>query len=204
MITQPSGGNPAISGAICPCLLRFAIIPASSTIALPGLAMNTSTACLTLIAALARRGVIGLNNTLPWRLPEDLKRFKALTLGHPVIMGRKTWQSLGRPLPGRDNIVISRQPGFQAEGARQASDIAGALHLARATGTDEIFVIGGGEIYRQCLPLAQRLQLTEIDHDFEGDAFFPDVDRSLWQETARQHQHAEAGFDYDFVTYQRI
>lgn len=169
--------------------------------------MNASAApvaSLTLIAALTRQGVIGLNNTLPWRLPEDLKRFKALTLGHPVIMGRKTWQSLGRPLPGRENIVISRQAGFHAEGARLVADIPQALALAQATGTDEIFVIGGGEVYRQCLPLAQRLQLTEIDQDFEGDAFFPAFDRSLWRETGRQHQHADAGFDYDFVTYQRL
>ncbi len=165
--------------------------------------MSDPSFSLTLIAALARRGVIGLNNALPWRLPEDLKRFKSLTLGHPVIMGRKTWDSLGRPLPGRENIVISRQPDFHPEGARLARDIPQALALARAGGMAEVFVIGGGDIYRQCLPLADRLQLTEIQHDFEGDAFFPDFDRSLWQETARSRQHAEAGFDYDFVTYQR-
>lgn len=159
--------------------------------------------CLTLIAALSRGGVIGMNNALPWRLPEDLKRFKALTLGHPIIMGRKTWDSLGRPLPGRENIVISRQPAFQPEGAHRAPDLSGALALAQATGTDEIFIIGGGEIFQQSLPQARRLQLTEIDHDFEGDVFFPDFDRSQWRETLRTRHRAEAGFDYDFVTYQR-
>ncbi len=159
--------------------------------------------CLTLIAAVARNDVIGLDNTLPWRLPEDLKRFKALTLGHPIIMGRKTWASLGRPLPGRTNIVVSRDPDYATEGATTVRSLEQAIAVAATTGTDEIFVIGGAEIYRQTLPLAQRLQLTEIDSDFAGDTYFPTIDRKLWFESARECHHAEAGFSYAFVTLER-
>ena len=156
---------------------------------------------LTLIAAVARNGVIGSDNKLPWRLPEDLKRFKALTLSHPIIMGRKTWASLGRPLPGRSNIVISRDPGFQATGCIVVDTLAAAL--AACDGVDEAFVIGGAEIYALALPLAHRLQLTEIQQDFPGDTRFPAIDRSVWRETARECHQSEAGFAYDFVTYQR-
>lgn len=163
----------------------------------------TSTPRLTLIAAVARNGVIGVDNTLPWRLPEDLKRFKALTLGHPIVMGRKTWESLGRPLPGRANIVVSRDPDYSAAGATLARSLLSAIEAAAASGTDEVFVIGGAEIYRLALPLAQRLQLTEIDREFAGDAHFPDFDRQAWLETARECHHSETGFDYAFVTYER-
>lgn len=161
------------------------------------------TPCLTLIAAVARNGVIGLDNTLPWRLPEDLKRFKALTLGHPVIMGRKTWESLARPLPGRHNIVISRDPRYVARGATTTTTLEQAIAIAAHEEGQEIFVIGGSAIYRLALPLAQRLQLTEIDQDYAGDAHFPGFDRSVWQETSREQHRAEAGFDYAFVTYER-
>jgi len=166
-------------------------------------AAAAATPRLTLIAAVARNGVIGLDNTLPWRLPEDLKRFKALTLGHPIVMGRKTWESLGRPLPGRANIVVSRDPNYVAAGATTARSLPEAIEAAAATGTDEVFVIGGAEIYRLALPLAQRLQLTEIDREFPGDAHFPEFDRQAWLETARERHHVEAGFDYAFVTYER-
>jgi dihydrofolate reductase len=166
----------------------------------------SSAGCLTLIAAVARDGVIGLNNTLPWRLPEDFRRFKALTLGHPVVMGRKTWDSLGRPLPGRENIVITRDPARILPGASAVASLAQAIELAAqsAAGADEIFVIGGAEIYRLALPLAQRLQLTEIDANFAGDAHFPTIDRTLWHETTRETHHADAGFDYAFATYCRM
>ncbi|MCX7170427.1 MAG: dihydrofolate reductase [Proteobacteria bacterium] len=147
--------------------------------------------------------VIGNGNALPWRLPEDLKRFKALTHGHPVIMGRKTWESLGRPLPGRTNIVISRRADLHAPGATPVGSLEAALAAAAATGTDEAFIIGGAEIYGQALPLADRLQLTEIDRDYAGDVFFPKFDRAAWHETARAAQHAEAGLAYTFVTYER-
>ncbi|MBI5920333.1 MAG: dihydrofolate reductase [Betaproteobacteria bacterium] len=159
---------------------------------------------ITLIAAVARNNVIGLDNAMPWRLPEDLKRFKALTLGHPVIMGRKTWESLGRPLPGRTNIVISRNPAFTASGATPTGSLEAALAQAAATGTDETFIIGGAEIYRQALPLADRLQLTMIEQEFAGDAFFPSWDAAEWHETQREQHRAEAGFDYAFVTYARL
>ena len=159
---------------------------------------------ITLIAALARNQVIGDGNRMPWRLPEYLKRFKALTYGHPVIMGRKTWESLGRPLPGRTNIVVSRSADFSAAGATLAASLEEALATAAATGSDEIFIIGGAEIYRQALPVVQRLQLTEIDRDYSGDAFFPALDREAWRETAREAHHAEALFDYAFVTYERV
>lgn len=159
--------------------------------------------CLTLIAALARNGVIGRDNAMPWHLPEDLKRFKALTLGSPIIMGRKTWESLGRPLPGRHNIVISRDPRYVAQGASLVNSLSQAVDLAAEERPEEIFVIGGAEIYRLALPLAQRLQLTEIDQDFAGDAHFPAFADSGWQEVARASHRAEAGFDYSFVTYER-
>ena len=157
----------------------------------------------TLIAAVARNNVIGLGNAMPWRLPEDLKRFKALTLGHPIVMGRKTWESLGRPLPGRTNIVISRDPAFTPPGATAAGSLEAALAAAAATGTDETFLIGGAEIYAQALPLAHRLRLTMIDCEFEGDAFFPPWDAADWRETHREQHHADAGFDYAFVTFER-
>ncbi len=157
---------------------------------------------ITLIAAVARNRVIGAGNALPWRLPEDLKRFKSLTLGHPIIMGRKTWESLGRPLPGRTNIVVSRSADFAAPGGAVVGSLEASVAMAASTGADEAFVIGGAEIYRQALPLAHRLQLTEIDRDFAGDAHFPAFDAAQWRETARELHHA-AGFDYAFVTYER-
>ena len=158
---------------------------------------------ITLIAAVAKNRVIGVGNALPWRLPEDLKRFKALTLGHPIVMGRKTWESLGRPLPGRTNIVVSRTTGFKAAGATPAGSLDEALATALATGSDETFIIGGADIYRQALPLAGCLQLTEIDRDFTGDVHFPPVDSTQWLETAREKHQSDGNFDYAFVTYAR-
>ena len=159
---------------------------------------------LALIAACARGGVIGIDNRLPWHLPEDMKFFRETTRGKPVIMGRKTWESLPdafRPLPGRINIVISRNPGFQAAGGTVVDSLENAL---TAAGNAEIaFVIGGAELYRQALPLADRLYLTEIDRDFAGDAFFPDFDRKHWQEVARDARITESGLPFAFVTYQR-
>ena len=159
---------------------------------------------LALIAACARGGVIGVENRLPWHLPEDMKFFRETTRGKPVIMGRKTWESLPaafRPLPGRLNIVVSRNPGFEAPGASVVASLPEAL---AAAGDAEIaFVIGGAELYRQALPLADRLLLTEIDQAYEGDAFFPDFDRSLWHETAREPRVAESGLPFAFVTYER-
>ena len=154
-----------------------------------------------LVAAVAANGVIGGNGTLPWHLPEDLKHFKALTLGHPVIMGRKTWVSLGKPLPGRENIVVTRSPGFEAPGASIASSLDAALALC--AGEPVVFVIGGGELYAAALPIADGLVLTEIQRDFAGDVRFPDFGRSAWRETQRQPQTGADGLRFDFVLYER-
>ena len=154
-----------------------------------------------LIAAVAANRSIGLANKLPWRLPEDLKRFKALTLGHPVVMGRRTWESLGRALPERDNIVVTRSPQLAAPGCRIAHSLEEAL--AAAGNAAEVFVIGGAEIFGAALPLAARMLLTEIRRDFPGDAFFPPFDRAAFREISRQRQRAADGLEYDFVEYLR-
>ena len=165
---------------------------------------------LALIAAVAANGCIGIDNKLPWYLPEDLKYFKAVTSGKPVIMGRSTYESLGRPLPNRTNIVITRNTDFRApEGVRVVHSLQEALRVAEAVahidGSDEIVVIGGAQIYAQALPLVQRLYLTEVGKDVGGDAFFPAWDRTLWQESARaNHRYEPAGLDYSFVVYDRI
>jgi dihydrofolate reductase len=156
---------------------------------------------VTIIAALSRNGVIGRDNRLPWHIAEDLKRFKALTLGHPVIMGRRTHESLGRPLPGRDNIVITRSKDYAARGCRVVHTLEEALAACARAG--EAFVIGGAEIYVLALPLADRLQLTEVDADIEGDAHFPAFERGAWREAARESRAAPDGMRYDFVTYER-
>jgi dihydrofolate reductase len=154
-----------------------------------------------LVAAVAANGVIGANGKLPWRLPEDLKHFKALTLGHPVIMGRKTWESLGRPLPGRENIVVTRSAGYDAPGASVAASLDAALALC--AGESLAFVIGGSELYAAALPLADGLVLTEIHRDYDGDTRFPAFDRKVWRETQRKPQTAADGLRFDFVLYER-
>ncbi|MDG9971649.1 dihydrofolate reductase [Achromobacter mucicolens] len=159
-------------------------------------------ASLTLIVAYSTNRAIGRDNALPWKLPGDLAHFKRSTLGHPIIMGRKTWDSLGRPLPGRSNIVISRNPDFSAAGAILAPTLEAAV--AACGDIDEAFVIGGAQIYAQALPLASRVLATEVHADVEGDAFFPLLPSFQWKETAREPQPAENGYDYDFVTYERV
>ena len=156
-----------------------------------------------MIAAVAANGVIGADNRLPWRLPEDLKRFRALTTGHAVIMGRKTWESLPRALPERQNIVVTHRRHFVAAGADVAHSFAEAL--ARVRLPAPAFCIGGGELYRAALPFATTLHMTEIAHEFEGDAWFPPIDRSEWRETAREDRPAAEppGFAYSYVTYER-
>jgi len=157
---------------------------------------------LALIAAVARNGVIGADNALPWRLPADLARFRALTTGHAVVMGRRTWESLRRPLPGRQNIVVTRRAGFGAEGAQAAHSLGDALGMVRMPAP--AFCIGGAELYRAALPLADVLYMTEIERDFEGDVRFPPFDRSAFRVTSREEVRPEGGFDYAFVTYERI
>jgi dihydrofolate reductase len=156
---------------------------------------------LALIAAVARNGVIGSGNALPWRLPADLQRFRMLTTGHTVIMGRRTWESIGRALPDRQNIVVTRQPGYAAAGARVKASLDDALQAA--TLPAPVFCIGGGELYALALPRAATLHLTEIDREFEGDTRFPYFDRAAWREAARDEHRAPEGFGYAFVTYER-
>jgi dihydrofolate reductase len=165
---------------------------------------------LSLIAALAENGVIGRDNKLPWHLPNDLKYFRAVTIGKPVIMGRRTWESLGRPLPGRTNIVITRQPAYEATGARVVATLDEAIRLAESValidGQDECVVIGGAEIYALALPRCDRLYLTEVHATVDGDAYFPVFDRARWRERARERFAAEGPnpFDYSFVVYERV
>ncbi len=164
---------------------------------------NTSPVTLHLIYARAANGVIGKDNRLPWHLPEDLAHFKRTTLGCPVIMGRKTWDSLPtkfRPLPGRLNIVITRDPAFVAEGASLARSLEAALKQCPSNGT--AWVIGGAQIYAQALPLARKVVVTEIDKDFEGDAFAPELGE-VWRETSREAHVSASGLPFSFVTYQR-
>jgi dihydrofolate reductase len=146
---------------------------------------------LSLIAAVAANGVIGRGGALPWHLPEDLKRFKALTLGHHIVMGRKTYESIGRLLPGRTTVIVTRQRDYAAPGAVVAASIEDAI--TRCTGDDEVFVIGGAQIYQAALPIADRLYLTEVMADVEGDTHFPAFDRRQWRERSRERLPAMAG-----------
>ncbi len=158
---------------------------------------------LSLIVARARNGVIGKDNAMPWKIPGEQAYFKRVTMGHPIIMGRRTWQSIGRPLPGRRSIVISRSAAFEAPGAEVVTSLDAALALC--ADADEVFVIGGAELYRMALPGADRLLITEIDHDFDGDTYFPAPDAAQWKESARDH-HAptpERPFAVDYVDYVR-
>ncbi len=143
---------------------------------------------IALIVAMAENGVIGRDNRLPWHLPADLRHFKRLTLGKPVIMGRKTFESIGRPLPGRTNIVLTRQPGFAPAGVRVAASLDAALAMAeaqaRADGVDEVMVIGGAAVYAEALPRADRLYLTRVQLAVDGDARFPEPDPASWHRTA--------------------
>ena len=158
-------------------------------------------ACLSLIVAIAKNRVIGVNNTLPWHLPEDLKRFRALTTGHHIIMGRKTYDSLGRLLPGRTTVIVTRNPDYQVEGAIVVHSLEAAIS---ACGDDnEVFLIGGAELYKDGLTLANKLYMTEIDAEYEGDAFFPEFDEAEWQVGERENHQAENGLGFSYVSYQR-
>jgi len=156
---------------------------------------------LHIIAAVAANGVIGAGGGLPWRLPEDLRHFKQLTLGHPVIMGRRTWESIGKALPGRLNIVVTRQAGFAAAGASVAHSLAAALEVCRDA--ERAFVIGGAELYREALAVSDVLELTEIHRDYAGDTRFPEFDRAHWREAMREAHTTADGMRFDFVRYDR-
>ena len=152
---------------------------------------------ISLIVAASRNNVIGAKGRLPWRLSGDLKRFKALTLGKPIVMGRLTYESIGRPLPGRQNIVITRQADYEAEGCDVVPSIEAAL--AAAGNAEEIMIIGGGHIYREFLPRADRIYLTRVQAEVDGDAFLPVIAADEWYEIAREHHAADESNEYDFV-----
>ena len=158
---------------------------------------------VTLIAAVSENGVIGRGNALPWHLPADLQRFKRLTTGHAVVMGRKTWESIRRPLPHRRNIVISSSPGFQPEGATVVPDFPAAIRAARDL--TEIFAIGGSRVFEAALPLTDRLELTRVHAQVPGDAFFPKLDLSEWKLVAEERHPADEqhAFPFSFLSYDR-
>ena len=164
---------------------------------------------LSMMVAKASNNVIGRDNKLPWYLPNDLKYFKQVTFGKPVIMGRKTWESLKGPLPGRTNIVITRQPDYLADGAKVVATLDDAVAMAENVafieGQEEAVIMGGAEIYSLALPQADRLYLTEVHANVEGDTFFPEYDASEWQQIAREDFAAEGPtpYDYSFVVYER-
>jgi len=177
---------------------RFRAVAAMSAAAAPAAARS-----LALIAAVARNGVIGVDNRLPWRLAADLRRFRSLTTGHTIVMGRKTWESLPGALPGRENVVVTRQAGYRADNAVVVASLDDAL--AAASLPSPVFCIGGGELYGAALPRADILYLTEIDRDVAGDTTFPAFDRARWREIYREShsRDTEDGFGYAFVTYRR-
>ena len=156
---------------------------------------------LSIVVACDQQGGIGIDNKLPWHLPEDLAFFKRTTSGHPIIMGRKTYDSIGRPLPNRLNIVITRNPEWRADGVEAVTSLDAAVALV---GISDAFIIGGAQIFDEALARVNRLVVTEIDHSFNCDVFFPKVDPQQWEEIAREQHHSAANnFDYAFVTYQR-
>jgi dihydrofolate reductase len=158
---------------------------------------------INIVVAMSRNGVIGRNGGLPWRLPADLKRFKLVTMGHPIVMGRKTHESIGRPLPGRQNIVVSRQPGYRVPRCRVVRSLNAALEAAGDV--DEVMVVGGAALYGAALSAAGRIYLTEVQVDLEGDTVFPALDPAVWKETGRDEHGADANneYDYNFVILDR-
>jgi len=157
---------------------------------------------LSLIVAVAHHGVIGVNNTLPWHLPEDLKRFRALTIGHHIIMGRKTHESLNRLLPGRTHVIVTRNPDYKVEGALVAHSLQEAITLC--ADDPEVFVIGGAELFKDALEHADTLYLTEIDAEYAGDVFFPTFDASAWKEASREQNVSVNGLGFTYVTYNKL
>ena len=160
---------------------------------------------LSIIVAVSENGIIGLDNQLIWRLPDDLKRFKKLTLGHPMIMGRKTFESIGKPLPGRQSIIITRDKDFSFEGTIVVHSLQEAIEVAKKIETEEAFIIGGGDIYRQVQGNCDRLYITEVHTQTQGDTFFQIEKPELWQETERTHHDTDENhaFSFDFVNLSR-
>jgi dihydrofolate reductase len=157
---------------------------------------------LTIVVARARNGVIGQGNALPWHLPEDLRHFKATTLGHPVLMGRRTFESIGRPLPGRRNIVITRNPDWSHEGCERAGSIDEAVRLC--AGSPEAFVIGGAQVYAEALPQVGTLVVTEVDAEPQGDAYFPAPDPRQWRLVHREPALSSSGLGFAICRYERL
>ena len=159
---------------------------------------------ISLIVAMAKNRIIGINNTLPWHLPADLKHFKMLTMGHHIVMGRKTYESIGKPLPGRTSVVITRNRELKIEGCVMSGSLPEAIAACR--GDEEIFIVGGAEIFEQALPLADMLYVTEIQQDIAGDTYFPMFDKNRWREVAREQHRQEIPqpLEYHFVTYQKV
>lgn len=160
---------------------------------------------LSIIVAVAENGVIGHNNQLIWHLPEDLKMFKRLTSGHPIIMGRKTFESIGKPLPNRTSIIITKNPEFQIEGCITVHSLEEAIEAANEIEENEAFIIGGAEIYRLALPFADTIYLTEVHHSFEGDTFFPAIDKDIWEEVNRTDHDVDEKhlYKYSFVELEK-
>ena len=158
---------------------------------------------LAIIVAMAQNRTIGINNTLPWRIPEDLRHFKALTMGHHMIMGRKTFDSIGKPLPGRTTVVVTRDRNLKIEGCIVAHSLQEAI--AACAGDKKFFVVGGAELYRQAMALVDTLYITEIQQSVEGDAHFPEFNCDAWQEMSREirHQETPQPLEYHFVIYRR-
>lgn len=156
---------------------------------------------ISVIVAIARNGVIGYKGKMPWHLPEDLKHFKAITMGHPIVMGRKTYESIGRILPGRTTIIITRQRNYAIPGALIVQSLSEALKQAQS---DEVFVIGGGEIYREVMPVADRVYLTRIELDPDGDTSFPALEANQWREISSESGISADGIEYRFEVLDRI
>jgi dihydrofolate reductase len=165
---------------------------------------------LTIVVARARNGVIGADNGLPWHLPEDLQHFRTTTMGHPIVMGRKTFESIGRALPGRRTIVVSRDARWSHPGCEHAPSLSAAIALASTPGpdpsiaTDEVFIVGGAQLYREAVAVAQRAIVTEIDLEVAGDAYFPELDASGWHVVSRSEHRSDAGLRFAIVDYRRV
>ena len=159
---------------------------------------------ITIIAAIAENNALGKDNQLIWHLPADLKRFKKVTLNHAVIMGRKTYESLGKPLPNRTNIIITRNGDFKAEGCVVVNSLQQAIEASKED--QNPYILGGAEIYKQAIEIADKLDLTFVHHQFEADAFFPKIDKTIWKETSREDFKADKKnkYDFSFVTFERV
>ena len=156
---------------------------------------------ISLIVAFAKHHVIGINNTLPWHLPEDLKRFRALTTGHHIVMGRKTYDSLGRLLPNRTTVIVTRNLNYRVEGAIIAHSLNQAIEAC--AGDNEVFLIGGAELYKDGLKRANKLYITKLDLDIKGDAYFPDFNLDEWELLSSEQHVSETGLDFNYLVYQR-